>query len=102
VCLFDAARPAEAGTAIGVSCREAGQMAILIDFQNVREDSREVEYQFGLMDRMDRRLVFNKETRESRPVPGTPEGGYYTRVMLRILQFVETAQRWPEKGTYSA
>jgi len=75
-------------------------MAILLDFEKVREDSREVEYIFGYPE-MDRRLVITKETREGRPEDGTRDHAF-TAILVKILKGHQALTRWPEKGTYAA
>lgn len=76
-------------------------MAILIDFQKVREDSQEVEYIFGWAEEMDRRLVIRKASLESTPEDGKTDG-QYSRALRKIMAYFETEASWPDKGSYSA
>jgi hypothetical protein len=75
-------------------------MAILLDFEKVREDSQEVEYIFGYPE-MDRRLVIDKTSQEGRPADGTRDRDF-SAILVKILKGHQTLTRWPEKGTYAA
>lgn len=75
-------------------------MAILLDFELVREDRQEVEYTFGYPT-MDRRLVIRKDTGQGRPIDGR-EDGNYAAVFVKILRFHRSEARWPRKGSYAA
>jgi hypothetical protein len=75
-------------------------MAILIDFEKVREDSREVEYSFGYPT-MDRRLVIEKESGQGRPLDGEPDHPY-TAVYVKVTRYHRDRKAWPERGAYAA
>ncbi|MBM0239328.1 hypothetical protein JNW88_23250 [Micromonospora sp. ATA32] len=75
-------------------------MAILLDFEKVREDRQKVEYIFGYP-AMDRRLVIQKATGQGRPMDGQ-EDGNYAAVFVKILRFHRSEARWPLKGSYAA
>lgn len=75
-------------------------MAILIDFEKVREDSREVEYSFGYPT-MDRRLVIEKQSGQGRPLDGNPNQSY-AAVFVKITSYHRERTTWPQRGTYSA
>lgn len=76
-------------------------MAILLDFKKVREDQLEVEYIFGDAGNLERRLVVEKESQEARPLDGNRDKDY-TKILMKILRFYESKERWPESGSYSA
>ncbi len=76
-------------------------MAVLIDFQKVREDQREVEYMFGLAENMDRRLVIQKETQQGQPLDGDRNSAFGA-VLVKILRYYRTKATWPERGVYAA
>ena len=75
-------------------------MAILVDFQKVREDSQEVEYVFGFP-RMDRRLVIEKQSRQGTPLDGT-EDLLYRKAYTTIVRTLVDEATWPDKGGYAA
>ena len=75
-------------------------MAILVDFEKVREDKREVEYIFGYPT-MDRRLVIDKDSSAGRPLDGK-EDVLYQRSFGTILQTYRDQEIWLEKGGYAA
>lgn len=76
-------------------------MAVLIDFQKVREDQREVEYMFGFAENMDRRLVIQKETQEGQPLDGDRNWAFGA-VLVKIVRYHRTKATWPERGVYAA
>lgn len=76
-------------------------MAILLDFEKVREDDQEVEYAFGYPEKLDRRLVIEKESQEGRLMVG-PEDQTFSRVYWKILKGLEKLGHWPSKGSYAA
>jgi hypothetical protein len=76
-------------------------MAILLDFRKVREDSREVEYTFGFPEKMDRRLVIEKESQEGSPMDGTRDSRF-AAVYVKILRYYQREATWPERGSYAA
>jgi hypothetical protein len=75
-------------------------MAILVDFELVREDSREVEYTFGYPTK-DRLLVIQKESRQGRPLDGT-EDMQYRKAFGKILRMQADGMTWPAGGSYAA
>lgn len=75
-------------------------MAILVDFELVREDSREVEYSFGYPEK-DRRLVIQKESRQGTPLDGV-EDMRYRKVFGKILRMQTESATWPAGGCYAA
>lgn len=76
-------------------------MAILLDFQKTREDSREVEYIFGIPEKMDRRLVIEKASEQGRPLDGD-RNHQFSAVFVKILRYHKAQNRWPAKGSYAA
>jgi hypothetical protein len=76
-------------------------MAILVDFQKVREDNREVEYRFGLVTGMDRRLVIQKESQEGAPLDGARDPAF-AGAYVKILRSYRSLGTWPERGAYAA
>jgi hypothetical protein len=75
-------------------------MAILLDFEKVREDSREVEHRFGHPTTC-RHLVIDKASQEGRPVDGTANHSHMA-VVVKILRLWRERTTWPEWGTYAA
>ncbi|MEE6263189.1 hypothetical protein [Plantactinospora sonchi] len=75
-------------------------MAILVDFELVREDGREVEYAFGYPT-LDRRLVIEKATGEGTPTDGRRDMAW-AAVFRKIRRFHHNEGRWPRRGGYSA
>jgi hypothetical protein len=75
-------------------------MAILVDFEKVREDSLEVEYAFGFPE-MDRRMVIAKESREARPADGLTNL-LFQKAYGAIIRGQTEQGTWPEKGGYAA
>jgi hypothetical protein len=75
-------------------------VAILVDFQKVREDSQEVEYVFGFP-RMDRRLVIEKQSRQGKPLDGTDDL-LYRKAYAKIVRTSINEATWPDKGGYAA
>ncbi|HEU4426193.1 MAG TPA: hypothetical protein VFR67_26950 [Pilimelia sp.] len=75
-------------------------MAILVDFEKVREDQREVEYAFGFPT-MDRRLVIEKDSRQGKPLDGQ-ENLPYAKAYATIVRTHRSEGTWPEKGGYAA
>jgi hypothetical protein len=75
-------------------------VAVLVDFQKVRDDDQEVEYIFGYPE-MDRHLVIDKQTLKGRS-PDGPEDRSYAAVFVKIIRYHRSAERWPEKGSYAA
>lgn len=75
-------------------------MAILVDFQMVREDDREVEYLFGYP-KMDRRLVIEKGSQVGTPLDGK-DNLTYQKAYAGILRTKLREGAWPEKGGYAA
>lgn len=76
-------------------------MAILLDFEKAREDSREVEYAFGYSGDLDRRMVVEKASRQVSVLDDNPDKDS-TRVFVKITGFYERQGRWPEQGSYAA
>lgn len=76
-------------------------MAILLDFEKVREDKEEVEYVFGFPEKLDRRLVIEKVSQEGNPLDGNKDSRY-AAVYVKILRFYQQKERWPESGSYAA
>jgi hypothetical protein len=75
-------------------------MAILVDYEKVREDSQEVEYIFGYP-KMDRRMVIQKESQVGRPLDGQ-ENMPYRKAFGKIVRTHRADETWPERGTYAA
>jgi hypothetical protein len=75
-------------------------MAILIDFEKVSDDEREVEYRFGYPT-MDRRLVIDKETGDGRPLDGLANHGF-AAVYVKLTRMFRESGDWPSKGMYAA
>lgn len=75
-------------------------MAILVDFELVREDSREVEYSFGYPEK-DRRLVIRKDSRQGTSLDGVEDMRYW-RAFGKILRMQAEAATWPAGGCYAA
>lgn len=76
-------------------------MAILIDFERVREDETTVEYRFGPPGNLNRTVVIRKDTQEATPTDGQVDGDI-RRVMRKIWTYVQSRQTWPERGSYAA
>ncbi len=76
-------------------------MAILVDFQKVREDGREVEYAFGTSRTMDRRLVIDKATQQGQPLDGD-RNPIFSAAYVKIVRTYRAEATWPEKGMYAA
>ena len=75
-------------------------MAILLDFEMVREDPEEIEYSFGYPTK-DRRLVIDKVSREARPLDRNEDHDFWA-VRWKILREHRETAAWPEKGAYAA
>jgi hypothetical protein len=75
-------------------------VAVIVDFQKVRENSQEVEYRFGFP-KMNRRMVIRKETQQAAPSNGL-ENRQYVRALGKILRFHRQESTWPETGTFAA
>ena len=75
-------------------------MAILVDYQKVREDENQVEYRFGAPE-MNRRLVIDKGDRRGSPADGTADRKFEV-VLGKILRQHRDTETWPEGGTYAA
>jgi hypothetical protein len=75
-------------------------VAILVDFQKVREDKQEVEYIYGYPE-MDHRLVITKETREGRPLAEEKDRNF-APVYVKIIRQYASEGHWPERGMYAA
>ncbi|WP_207915487.1 hypothetical protein [Micromonospora sp. 15K316] len=75
-------------------------MAILVDFELIRQDSREVEYSFGFPEK-DRRLVIQKDSRQGTPLDGA-EDMQYRKAFGKILRMQAEAATWPAGGSYAA
>ncbi|MEO3745772.1 hypothetical protein [Plantactinospora sp. B5E13] len=76
-------------------------MAILVEFELVRKDGREVEYAFGHPPDLDRRLVIEKATGEGAPRDGRRDMAY-AAAFRKIIRFHHSEQRWPSRGGYAA
>lgn len=76
-------------------------MAILVEFELLREDDREVEYAFGHPPDLDRRLVIEKVTGEATPTDGRRDMAFGA-AFRKIIRFHHSEQRWPAKGAYAA
>ena len=76
-------------------------MAILLDFEKIREDERQVEYIFGYPE-MDRRLVIEKGSLQGSPVEPTTSDKAYAAVLWKILRLRQERNGWPESGMYAA
>jgi hypothetical protein len=75
-------------------------MAVILDFDKVREDDVHVEYRFGYPE-MNRRLTITKESGESRPSDGDHDRDH-AAVAAKILRLRRTGRSWPERGSYMA
>ncbi len=75
-------------------------MAILVGFEKVREDRREVEYIFGYP-KMYRRLIIDKESEQGSPQDGNRDGDF-AAVFVKILRAHRGGAVWPAKGSYAA
>lgn len=89
--------PARTWTICG---EEVYRMATIVDFQKVREDSREVEYIFGFPE-MNRHMVIRKETQQATPADGL-ENPQYARALGKILLTYRQRSTWPNEGMYAA
>nr|CEL20943.1 hypothetical protein [Kibdelosporangium sp. MJ126-NF4] len=73
-------------------------MALLVFYKRIREDTIQVEYQFGTTDdNLDRNLVIDKRTREFRST-NSPVDGLLRAATGRILGRVRSDGAWPEGG----
>ena len=75
-------------------------MAILVDFQKVREDKQEVEYIYGHPE-MNHRLVISKESQEGRSLDAEKDRDFGA-VVWKVLKLYRSEASWPERGTYAA
>lgn len=75
-------------------------MAILLDFEKVREDDRTIEYRFGRPE-MTRRLVIEKESLEGW-IPEPAIDPDTERIYNLILEMFREAGAWPRRGMYAA
>jgi hypothetical protein len=75
-------------------------MAILVDFEKIREDKQEVEYAFGFPE-MNRRMVIRKESQEGRPLDGKVDL-LFRRAYAKIVRTQLDSGEWPEIGSYAA
>lgn len=75
-------------------------MAILVDFEKVREDQREVEYIFGYPE-MDRRLVIEKGSQTGTSLDGNEDHRYWA-VLNKVVRLFRSQATWPERGVYAA
>lgn len=75
-------------------------MAILVDFEKVREGTQEVEYAFGFPE-MNRRLVIRTDSQEGRPLDGN-ENLLYQKAFGQIIRSRISEGTWPERGSYAA
>jgi len=75
-------------------------MAKLLDFQKIREDSKEVEYIFGYPE-MNRHLVVQKASKEGTPLDGSRDPDF-AAVFVKIRRYYTNLETWPEKGSYAA
>ncbi|WP_345625901.1 hypothetical protein [Rugosimonospora acidiphila] len=75
-------------------------MAILLDFEKVRDDGREVEYVFGYPE-LNRRLVILKDSQQGRALDGN-EDRDYAAVLVKLLRIRRSRGTWPVKGSYAA
>jgi hypothetical protein len=75
-------------------------MAILVDYEKVREDETSVEYRFG-HPTMDQRLVIDKGTLEGNPVDGTSTPAYGA-VLWKVIKTFRANGTWPPAGVYAA
>lgn len=75
-------------------------MAIIVDYQKVREESQEVEYIFGYPT-MDRRMVIQTATREGTPLDGNRDL-LFRRAYVKIVRTHMAENAWPDRGTYAA
>lgn len=76
------------------------RLAILVDFQKVREGTQEVEYRFGFPE-MNRRLVIRKDSHEGKPLDGN-ENLLYRKAFGQIIRYRVSERTWPERGSYAA
>ena len=75
-------------------------MAILVGFRKTREDTEQVEYQFGYPE-MSRRLVIQKTTQQGQPLDGDPDMAY-TAVLTKIVRMQRAETIWPDHGSFAA
>ncbi|MFI6046442.1 hypothetical protein ACIA8C_32820 [Nocardia sp. NPDC051321] len=76
-------------------------MALLIYYNQIRNDPNEVEYQFGdLRDALDRNLIIDKTNESVRT--DQPEDGIFRAVCARIMIRAHTAQVWPQNGVIAS
>ncbi|MFD0747613.1 hypothetical protein ACFQ1L_41810 [Phytohabitans flavus] len=75
-------------------------MAILLDFEKVREDQREVEYTFGYPE-MDRRLVIEKASQRGTSLDGNEDHNYWA-IVNKVTRLFRSEASWPERGVYAA
>jgi len=76
-------------------------MAILVDFEKVRENSLEVEYAFGMGEWMDRRLLIDKQSQQASPADGNRDKSFSV-AYGKILQGRQRLGQWPTRGAYQA
>jgi hypothetical protein len=75
-------------------------LAILVYFEQVRDDELEVEYRFGFPT-LDRRLVIRKDTGEGTPAEGERDKACRD-VFVKITRHREKEGRWPMRGGHQA
>jgi hypothetical protein len=76
-------------------------MAILVEFELVREDEEQVEYTFGQDGRLDRRLVIDKRNEQARPADDRRDISY-SGALRKIFEGRQRLGRWPQRGVYTA
>jgi hypothetical protein len=76
------------------------RMAVLVDFEKVRESRQMVEYAFGFPE-MGRRMVIETATQRGTPLDGL-ENLLYEKAYLKIVRIWLADGTWPERGGYAA
>jgi hypothetical protein len=78
--------------------RGDGTMGISQVFLRTREDDSQVEYAFGASPAsLNRRLVIDKQTRESRPIDDLRNGNFRATAG-KIFRLESRDGSWPERG----
>jgi hypothetical protein len=72
-------------------------MALLVYYNQIRNDPNEVEYQFGeTRDNLHRTLVIDKTSEAA--LPGQPEDAIFRTTVGRIVHRARREKEWPRNG----
>ncbi|MFD6107643.1 hypothetical protein ACFWFQ_33835 [Nocardia salmonicida] len=72
-------------------------MALLVYYNQIRNDPSEVEYRFGeTRDNLDRTLIIDKTNEAA--LPGQSEDGIFRTTVGRIIHRARREKEWPKNG----